>query len=167
MIDADKKPISKSLAEKWGGADKLLPLDVKNGRIIGKIPIKRIGRNPFKRSPWIDGQDVTRNNVQEALKNGEFENSPYPGYLYSTKSDWDKQRHERRIAYLVKNKNDAPISIEFKDAENDILEIDDGWHRLGAAIIRKDTHIQIEVGGYFHHTVSRLGAICSDYCFIH
>jgi hypothetical protein len=157
--------ISELDAERWGGDNHLINLVIIDDEIIGTVPIERLGvRNPLEKSPWFDGPGVTREGVQAALDAGRLEAAPYPGYSFSRESEWDRARHEERIAYLTVNRSDRPISIEFVDAYQDSLEIDDGWHRLAASIMRDEHEINVAVGGYFRHSVMRLGAICRTYC---
>ncbi|TLX15901.1 hypothetical protein [Rhizobium sp. MHM7A] len=159
--------ISEAEAAVWGGDSQLIDLHIVDDEIVGTVPIERLGlMNPLEKSPWYDGAGVTREGVQAAIDAGRLEASPYPGYSFSGESEWDRVRHEERIAYLTVNKDDRPISIEFVDASGDTLEIDDGWHRLAAAIMRDEHDIKVAVGGYFRHSVMRLGAICRAYCVL-
>jgi hypothetical protein len=166
MIDG-KDIISEMDASQWGGDAHLIDLLIVDDEIVGVVPIERLGVvNPLKNSPWFDGPGVTREGVQAAIDEGRLEATPYPGFSYSGKSEWDRVRHEERIAFLTVNKADRPISIEFVDVSQDSLQIDDGWHRLAAALMRDETEINVAVGGYFRHSVSRLGAICRAYCVL-
>lgn len=166
MTDA-RDIISEIDAERWGGDGQLIDLHIVDDEIIGIVPIERLAvMNPLSNSPWFDGPDVTRAGVQAAIDAGQFETSPYPGFSYSQESEWDSSRHERRIAYLTVFKSEHPISIEFVDSYLDHLEIQDGWHRLAACIMRGDVEIPVAVGGYFRFSVSRLGAICRAYCVL-
>jgi hypothetical protein len=166
MTDA-RDIISEEDAAPWGGDSQLIDLEVVDSEIVGVVPIERLGvRNPLDNPPWFDGDKVTRAGVQAAIDVGRFEASPYPGYTFSGQSEWNTARHEERIAYLTIFKSDRPISLEFTDASQDCMEIDDGWHRLAAAIMRDEQDIQVAVGGYFRHSVSRLGAICREYCVL-
>lgn len=159
--------ISETEAAVWGGDSNLIELDIVDNEIVGIIPIERLGvMNPLENSPWYDGEGVSREGVQAALDAGRLESSPYRGFSFSGASEWDTARHEERIAYLTVNKSDRPISIEFVDAYQDRLEIDDGWHRLAAALMRDERSIKVAVGGYFRHSVMRLGAICRAYCVL-
>jgi hypothetical protein len=157
--------ISENDAEKWGGDEKLIDLVIVNDEIVGIIPIERLGqRNPLINSPWFDGPEVTRKGVEQAIAEGRLEASPYPEYSYFKESDWDSKRHEERIAYLTVNKDSNPISVEFICRDEANLEVQGGWHRIAAAIMREDKDINVAVGGWFRHSVSRLGAICRTYC---
>lgn len=159
--------ISELDAEPWGGDNRLIDLLVVDNEIVGEVPIERLRvRNPLENSPWFDGDAVTREGVQAAIDAGRFETSPYPGYSFSGESEWDTTRHEERIAYLTVYKSERPISLEFTDPYQSSMEIDDGWHRLAAAIMRDEQKINVAVGGYFRHSVRRLGAICRAYCIL-
>lgn len=165
---ADERDIISELdAKRWGGDSKLIELQIVNDEIVGVIPIERLGvMNPLNDPPWFDGAGVTRVGVQAAIDAGQFETLPYPGYSYSKESEWDSARHERRIAYLTVFRSEHPISVEFVDSYQDSLEIQDGWHRLAASIMREEREIPVAVGGYFRFSVSRLGAICRAYCVL-
>lgn len=152
-------------AEKWGGDAQLIDLLIVDDEIVGTVPIVRLEmNNPLVNSPWFDGPDVSQQGVEQAIREGRFEALPYPGFSFSGNSSWNNRRHEERIAYLTVNPDHRPISIEFIDREQESLEIYDGWHRLAAAHMRGDVEINIAVGGWFRHSVSRLGAICRQYC---
>lgn len=147
----------------WGGDEFLIDLDVVDDCIVGVIPIERVTRrDPFKASPWFDGQSVTVADVQAAVAEGRLEATAYPGFQWSRESEWNDRRHAERIAYLVANKAHDPISIEFVNPEGK-MEVNDGWHRLAAALLRGEKEISVAVGGYFRHSVARLGAICRAY----
>jgi len=165
---ADERDIISELdAERWGGDSQLIELHIVDDQIVGTVPIERLDlMNPLENTPWYDGPGVTREGVQAAIDAGRLEATPYPGYSFCKETEWDRARHEERIAYLTVNKSDDPISIEFVDACQDILQVDDGWHRLAAALMRDECDIKVAVGGYFRHSVIRLGAICRAYCVL-
>ncbi len=107
--------------------------------------------------------DVKLTRILDALKNKDFESENYPGYFYSSSSDWDTKRHERRIAFLIANPDPKPIAVEFTSPNDPTLTLEDGWHRYAAALIRGDTEISVNVGGFFSFSVQRLGAFCEEY----
>jgi hypothetical protein len=160
----DRDIVPQEDADLWGGDDQLLELDIVNDELVGVIPIERLAfTSPFEASPWFDGQGVTLEGVQRHIEAQTLETTPYPGFSYSGTSEWSTARHEARIAYLVQNPNPAPIEVEFIDPEQPNLEMQDGWHRLAAALVRGDAEIAVHVGGYFRHAVARLGMICRQY----
>jgi hypothetical protein len=84
--------------------------------------------NPF--APDFYWGSVTREDVEEAIAQGRFEEIPY-SHLESLGLEAG-YNHAGRIAYLVQNPDDNPIHLEFND--NGVVEIQDGCHRLAAAI---------------------------------
>ena len=56
---------------------------------------------------------------------------------------WDSER----VAFLVVNRDPWPISIEVTSPCG-AWTIEDGFHRLAAAIYRKDTTILVGLSGY-------------------
>jgi hypothetical protein len=58
-----------------------------------------------------------------------------------------RQNHIRKIAYFVKNGFSKPIDIEWEEQKYN-SPIQDGNHRIVAAIIKKDTHINAYVSGF-------------------
>jgi hypothetical protein len=163
-MSEDRDIIAQEDADLWGGDDQLFELHVIDDEIVGIVPIERLAfTSPFEAAPWFDGQGVTLEGVQRHIVGQTLEATPYPGFSYYVTSEWNTERHEARIAYLVQNPSSSPIEVEFIDAEQAILEMQDGWHRLAAALVRGDENISINVGGYFRHAVARLGAICRQY----
>jgi hypothetical protein len=151
-------------AQPWGGNDSLVDLYVLDDRIVGIIPFVRLAvPDPFERPPWFDGRAVTREMVRQALENGRLCEVPYPGFDWSSRTEWTNERHAERIAHLYVNRTPEPITVEFTDPHMACMEVIDGWHRIAAATMREDREIAIEVGGFFRHSVVRLGAICREY----
>lgn len=147
-------------AELWGGDVALVEIGFDNERIAGNVPLERITRlfDPFVHPPWHDGQGVTMAGVRAALNKGRLETKPYSAEFFAR--DWTSIRHEQRIAWLVLNPSTEPIQIEFSEPGYEACSIDDGNHRLAAAIIRSDAEIAIQIGGFFAHSVRALGVIC-------
>lgn len=147
-------------AETWGGDNELVEIGFEDNRIWGRIPLTRITSvfDPFEFPPWSDGQGVSKAGVEAALKEGRFERLPYSAY--SLGPDWTDRQHEERIAWLVLNPATDPIEIEFSHPEDEAFSIDDGNHRLAAAIFRGDVDIPVQLGGYFCNSVKALGVIC-------
>lgn len=113
------------------------------------IPVASIAElnNPFEADVWGRGR-VTRQRVRQCIERGEFAADFVPMGMRemladSEADDWDC----RRIAYFVANPTDWPISIEVISLDGD-YRLDDGWHRLAAAIFRNDETICVNLGGY-------------------
>jgi hypothetical protein len=109
------------------------------------IPLHRIAAfgNPFTDNIWDRGV-VTFEKVKACIEQGHFESDFVPmGTRGRVDRDWDS----RRIAYLVENQDDRPISIEILSLDGR-FEIDDGWHRIAAAIYRGDLEIVAGLGGF-------------------
>jgi hypothetical protein len=160
----DRDIIPQEDADLWGGDTHLLEMNIVDDNLIAVVPIERLAlTNPFDAAPWFDGQGVTLEGVRGHIEAQTLEATPYPGFSYSGTSEWTTARHEARIAYLVENPSLTPIEVEFIDPEQAILEMQDGWHRLAAALVRGDAEIPVHVGGYFRHAVARFGAICRQY----
>lgn len=159
----DRDVIDSDAAIRWGGDAALVEMHFTDDRIGGPVPIERLTRlfDPFAEPPWYDGQDVTREGVTRALKSGRRETTPYSAERFG--KDWDAERHEARIAWLVENKASDPIHIEFSEPTYSAVSIEDGHHRLAAAIYRGDTEIMIELGGFFAYCVETLGVICRQF----
>lgn len=161
-----REVIDAEAAQAWGGASALIDFPVINDAIVGRVPLDRLGRhfNALEQSPWHDGQGVTREGVLKALDEGRLETVPYSlGCTWEEREDWSPRRHEERIAYLVVNPSDQPISIEFNYPDDEEMTVDDGHHRLAAAIIRNDEYVLIQLGGYFSNCVRALGVIVGEY----
>lgn len=162
---SEKEAIPVTAAERWGGDAGLSDLHVVGDDIVGLVALQRLGfSSPLESPPWFDGQEVSFDGVRKCVEAHNLEPQPYPGYGHSKASDWDSERHERRIAYLVIHPANDPICVEFVDPDGARLELNDGWHRLAAAMSRGDEAIPVAIGGYFSNSVWRLGAICRDYC---
>jgi hypothetical protein len=58
-------------------------------------------------------------------------------------ADWDSQR----VAYLVVNRDPWPIGIDVTSPDGSWI-IEDGFHRLAAAIYRRDRTIQVSLSGF-------------------
>lgn len=150
-------------AERWGGNNKLIELKEQDGDLVGTIPLMRlIDLNPFDFLPWPDGQYITKEGVTSAIWEGRLEPTPYSEDMYSPERDlWTSRRHEERIAYLIKNNISDPITLEFSHPDDpDVLDCDDGNHRLAAAFYCMDEMIEARIGGHISHAVFKLGAIC-------
>lgn len=108
------------------------------------IPLKRLedSHSPFDIPVWGRGE-VTPEDVQAALDAGDLVSEYVDmGIRHLMPPGWDA----RRIAYLVANPSDHPLFIEVDDIG--MVSLEDGFHRLAAAIFRRDEGIVAILGGY-------------------
>lgn len=92
---------------------------------------------------------ITKEEVFAAIENGTAQLDETPIYLTASSCPDPKaarQSHINKIAYFVLNKAIQPLDIEL--GELDSLYISDGNHRLCGAIIRGDSIIYSEFGGF-------------------
>lgn len=130
-------------------------------RLVGFIPIDRLLEitDPISEPPWHDGPDVSREGVLSAISDGRFEQRPYSCDLLSVcRREWNSRRHEERIAWLVLNPPADPIEIEIDQYCG--VGIDDGMHRLFAAVVREDRAAFIQLGGYVDYASETIGVVC-------
>lgn len=100
--------------------------------------------SPFNHDIWGRGE-VTEARIRALVQASELE----PNFVEMSERDalpeeWDA----RRIAYFVHHPPADPISVEIVDPDSGAFIVQDGFHRLGAAIFRKDELIRIALGGY-------------------
>lgn len=147
----------------WGGDDALYDIDYADNRMTGFVPTVRLSKDfdPFVDPPWHDGQGVSREGVASAIRDGRLGTKPYSVSVFAP--DWTKEMHEERIAWLVVNPTLDPLEIEFSAADYLEMSIDDGNHRLAAAIYRGDELVPIQIGGFCIHCVEGLGVICRKF----
>lgn len=142
-----------------GGIVRFVP-DHRN-MLVGLVPIDRVLDiiDPQKDPPWHDGADVTKEGVLSALADERFERRPYSSDLLSAcRQDWTSRRHEERIAFLVANPPSDPIAVEIDQYGG--IGVDDGMHRIYAAVVRGDASISIEIGGFIDYAPEAIGALC-------
>ncbi len=96
--------------------------------------------DPFNDPPWIGVATITKNDIKIAIKYGNLEQRPRTEFTPLT-----KDFHVARIAYLVAHPDPTPITI-IKRRDGD-FELDDGFHRLAAAIYRGDETIKAAFEG--------------------
>ncbi len=112
---------------------------------VFRVPLAAVSslNNPFRTDVWGRGK-TTRRAVKEAIERADFAATHVSmGIRHMVAPGWDA----RRIAYLVEHPDATPISIEVHSLDGSFT-IQDGFHRLAAAIYRGDGHIDIELGGY-------------------
>lgn len=92
----------------------------------------------FKKSIWFKGKPITKQEVLDCIKQNKL---MHPDRVLKGNNfiPCTRQQHIERIAWLVLNVKDDPITLNIK-APHPII---DGNHRLAAAIIRGDLTIKI------------------------
>lgn len=99
-------------------------------------------RDPFRFDVW-GRTPLTREDVQQAIDERDFVRTYMDmGIRTHVGPKWDA----RRVAYFVVHPDHAPIGIEVDEEGN--FGLDDGYHRLAAAIFRGDATIRATMGGY-------------------
>ena len=106
------------------------------------LPLSQITQfcNPFESVVWRGLQTpILLSEIDDAIESNAYQdaNKPYSKMFISRKE------HIKRIAYLVINKQTDPIEIE---TEANWL-VNDGNHRLAAAIYRNDETINVAFYG--------------------
>lgn len=96
--------------------------------------------NPFEVPVWWELKTpITIEEIKEAIENESYKNANKP----FSKMFPNRENHINRIAYLVKHPATDPIEI---GSEGNWL-INDGNHRLAAAIYRGDKTIEVSFYG--------------------
>lgn len=94
-----------------------------------------------------DNSPITKEEIKEKLEKNDFEEQPYDVEKNRCKSMNTREYHIKRIAYLVQNYcNISPIDIEIVNDWD--FSIEDGNHRLAAAIYRGDKYIEANIFGF-------------------
>jgi hypothetical protein len=112
---------------------------------IFEIAVSAITRfsNPLRHDVWGRGR-VTRASVTACLDQNRLAARFIPmGVRGHAGPDWDSQR----VAYFVANPDPWPISIEVTSPCG-AWTIDDGFHRLAAAVYRRAPTILVAISGY-------------------
>ena len=113
------------------------------------IPVKKIAKhcNPFKGFPWEEGE-VRKADVTKALKENRLVATP------------DGTDHAGRIAYLVLNEAFDAIEVDVGIPAIGYAPhwmVQDGNHRLAAAIYAKRESILASVAGQIDYASSLFG----------
>lgn len=106
--------------------------------------------SPFEHEVW--GEAVSQADVLAALAQGRLVDQP------------GGTDHAGRIAYLVENPTNEPLVIDVGVPSLGCVvawPIQDGNHRLAAAIVRGDATIEAEVGGEVAYAESLFGDGCT------
>lgn len=105
--------------------------------------------NPFEQSPWPEVLILTKEDVSACIANKRLSTTRYDDVMQnyrgdSMTKDRAKAYHAERIAHLVVQPSDDPIEV----MENIYggWEIEDGFHRLAAAIYRGADTIKVRTG---------------------
>ena len=103
------------------------------------LAIKKIQKlcDPFKNCPWSDEYIITKKEIKEKISKGSVLSLP-------SSSEFEKEQHIERIAYLVLNHDPTPIDIDVGVPSLGYYPkwiIEDGNHRLSAAIYRQEKYI--------------------------
>jgi hypothetical protein len=116
---------------------------------VYRVSIGRIRNvvNPFKTDVWGNGYVVTRAQVTKAIKENRLESRPHSMWGEPPYQDKPSLFDIERIAYLVVNKDPAPVEIEVIDQWGHTV-FHDGCHRVAAALYRGDRTIDLTFGGY-------------------
>lgn len=98
---------------------------------------------------WTDSP-ITRSDIRKGIKNGLTELNECFGKGYSLKQ-WTNEDHVRRVIYFINHPNEIKnISIDNYCISNHIMPapiIEDGNHRVLAAMCLRMKHIECEYGG--------------------
>lgn len=121
------------------------------------VPVDRVRAlcDPYV-NPWTD-EPFSPAEVGAAISAGRLE----PASFSADGNDvWNRSRHIERIAYLVVNGWNGPIEIDVGiPVMGFSMEwpVQDGNHRLAAAIYRGDATIQASVGGQIDYANELFG----------
>ena len=101
--------------------------------------------DPFDRSPWdgvdkIDPDEVVAGAVEKSCRSIAHDDA-----MQNPLAPPKQAYHVKRIAYLVAHPDPEPIVIVPNVRGS--FQLEDGWHRLAAAIYRGDAKIKVAFGG--------------------
>lgn len=123
-----------------------------------QIPISKLLEvcNSFKNPPWNEVKSLSKEEILKAVENKKFNTKP---------ECRTRQDHIKRIAYLIYEGWQDPVDI---DVGVPILGcfpdwfIQDGNHRVVAAIVREDETILANVGGQLDYAFDLFGVDCTE-----
>lgn len=124
------------------------------------IPVRKLADlcDPFS-NPWTK-RPFDVNDVKAAMAQGRLHSSPY-----TAASKWTRRRHIERVAYLAVHGWDAAVEIDVGIPRLGCIvswPLQDGNHRLAAAIVRGEEFIPAEVGGEIRHANELFGIDVSE-----
>lgn len=117
-----------------------------------KVPLKSLlPFSPFDHPVWTLNTPIRKTEVAKAIEAKSFHPDPIPAPLDpGFKRNATRKEHVARVAYLVVNPRTEPLDIDVGVPSlglNIDWIIQDGHHRLAAAIYRGDAEIDIEFSG--------------------
>lgn len=119
------------------------------------MPLERLRAwSPFSADVWGHGK-LKKRSVATALKAGRLRAEVWD-LTFAPGAGW----HAERVAFLVLNSDDTPISIDVGAPVLGYYEpwiVQDGHHRLAAAFYRGDATIAADVGGQIDLAEAMLG----------
>jgi hypothetical protein len=106
------------------------------------VELLKLKRDPLKNPPWKyswASAPITREEIATVLQNSDFGlGQKSRNEFWTPEEHANRGNHVRRIAYLVEHRSEHPIKL------TDGGHVDDGWHRVAAAIYRGDETITSE-----------------------
>lgn len=99
--------------------------------------------NPFRDDVWGTGT-IKRQAIQQAVRSGNLDSRPNDTFHLPIEAR--RPYDINRIAYLVIHSAEDPISLDV--GLNGMVVIEDGFHRLGAAMYRRDRFLLVSYAGY-------------------
>ncbi len=132
-----------------------------------ELPVKALRQiiDPFKTDPWDCG-GITIAEVSEAIAEGRFCVRRHSPVRWGRSEDGlTRKEHIERVAYLTVHPSNHPVEIDvgvpacgsFCD-----YPLQDGHHRLAAAIMRGDEFILAEVSGQLSYATELFGVECDE-----
>jgi len=108
--------------------------------------------DPFVSVVWHNLESpITREEVALAITEGRLLAEQHPDFSYGLcGKEWGRQEHIERVAYLVVNPSPEPIWLDVGCEDLGCYVswiIQDGNHRMAAALYRGDTTIRVSAGG--------------------
>jgi len=116
-----------------------------SGDLLASVSVEHLASicNPIDDDPWA--VNVNKELVFACVAEGEMLDSPVPSDDYA-----NTRKHAARIAYLITHGWNDAISVDVGVPSLGCYInwiVTDGNHRLAAAILRKDSHIQCSISG--------------------
>lgn len=124
------------------------------------LPIEKVQAlfDPFRDNPWVEHKTAIRKHeVRKAIAAGRMQPKP--------KANQTRRFNIERVAYLAhEGWNDAvEIDVGCPEFGQSSELLTDGWHRLAAAIYRKDKTIRANVSGSLDYARDLFGVDCNQY----
>lgn len=134
------------------------------------LPVQHIARHahPLRDPPWPDLRVcVDEQLIRQAycdLISGRADPNAFSRPL-SDRQYLDGRHHAGRVAWLAMNGWPDTISIDATDITRGLWPVSDGNHRLAAALLRGDTHIEAEIGGFESDVIAHFGPAVASQVF--